>query len=305
METLASAKDIISTERLATWSRIGTTLDTASVSDALKIANLDFTVSKESIASSSGIIDETHAMAVANGKSLGIVSKKYELVQNGDAFNFVDCISDQIRFKKAGITHDGMVYLIGKLPEYSILGDTFEPYVIFRNSFNGKYQLSAAITPLRLVCENQFNFAFKEADNTILIRHSSKITDRMAEASHVLKGVAAYMSTLGKTAEHFAGITLTSGNINRIVESLFPITNSDREGSVAAVRQKKEDFCQMLDADDNANHKYTAWGIINAYTDYLTHRRSTKERFDDSHFMKITFNPMNNIVDTISNVLAA
>lgn len=305
MENIATEQDIVSTERLATWSRIGTTLDTASVSDALKLAALDFTVTKEPIQSASGIVDESHVMAVANGKSLGIVSKKYEMVQNEDAFKFVDCISDQIRFKKAGITHDGMIYLIGKLPESEILGDKFEPYVIFRNSFNGKYQLSAAITPLRIVCENQFNFAFKEADNTILIRHSSKISDRMTEATNVLKGVATYMTALGKQAESLSKISLTAGQINRTVDLLFPLPVANGDGRIAAVNQKKESFMQMLDADDNANHRNTAWGIINAYTDYLTHKRSTRERFNDSHFMNITFNPMNSILATINTAIAA
>lgn len=111
-----------------------------------------------------------------------VVSDKFEIIQNRDAFDFVNYMGDEIVFEKAGETANGMVYVIGKLPSVSILGDTFTPHVLFRNGFSGKVKITAAICPLRVVCQNQFNFAFHEAENTTTIRHVQNAPQKLEEA---------------------------------------------------------------------------------------------------------------------------
>ena len=40
---------------------------------------------------------------------------KYQIVQNRDAFGFIDEMSDDIKFEKIGETQTGMIYLIEQL----------------------------------------------------------------------------------------------------------------------------------------------------------------------------------------------
>lgn len=233
---------------------------------------------------------------------LGVVGEKYEIVQNRDGFAFVDYISEGLKFVKGGMTHTGMVYLIAELPSVDILGDQFNPYVIFRNSFNGKYQLSAAITPLRVVCQNQFNFAFNHVANTINIRHSARVGERMEDAKEVLRGVAIYMGKLNEVAKQFSKVKLTQSETELAINMLFPTPdNADEMKKVVLAHQKKA-FAQMLNADDNQNHKNNAWGLVNAYTDFITHTSIRKGRFDDSQFMNTCFKPMNNILDIVGHL---
>ena len=89
-----------------------------------------------------------------------------------------------------------MVYIIGKLPEVDILGDTFTPHVIFRNGFSGKVKISAAICPLRIVCQNQFNFAFQDTQNSVAIRHVQNAGVKLQEAREVLRVSADFMAEL-------------------------------------------------------------------------------------------------------------
>ena len=302
--------DIISLPRIASWASIGTTLDSTTVDDALTKAKLNYEVQKERLYLADGTsIPEMVATTYTTIKDdkptkhiLGTVGEKYEVVQNRDGFAFVDYISDGLKFVKGGMTHTGMIYLIAELPEVDILGDGFKPYVIFRNSFNGKYQLSAAITPLRVVCQNQFNFAFKHVENTINIRHSARAYDRMEEAKYVLQGVAQYMGKLNEIAKQFAGIKLNKTETEIAVNMLFPTPDNADELAKLVLASQKASFVKMLDADDNQNHKGNAWGLVNAYTDYITHTSIRKGRYEDSQFMNTCFKPMNNILDIVGQL---
>jgi hypothetical protein len=256
--------DIISLPRIASWASIGTTIDSTAVDDALTKAKLNYEVQKERLYLADGtsipeMVATTYTTTNTKGEVtkhiLGTVGEKYEVVQNRDGFAFVDYISDGLKFVKGGMTHTGMIYLIAELPEVDILGDVFKPYVIFRNSFNGKYQLSAAITPLRIVCQNQFNFAFKNVENTINIRHSARAYDRMEEAKYVLQGVAQYMGKLNEIAKQFAGIKLNKTETEIAVNMLFPTPNNADERAKLVLASQKASFVKMLDADDNQNHK--------------------------------------------------
>ena len=299
--------DIISLPRIASWSGIGTTINEKTVDAALEKAKLNYTVEKETLwlADKTKIEDmvaNTYLDEKGHKHILGIVGDKYEVVQNRDGFAFVDYISDGLKFVKGGMTHTGMVYLIAELPSVDILGDKFNPYVIFRNSFNGKYQLSAAITPLRVVCQNQFNFAFKHTANTINIRHSARVGERMEEAKEVLRGVAIYMGHLNEVAKQFSGIKLSKSETELAVNMLFPTPDNADDLKKIVIAQQKNAFAKMLNADDNQNHKGNAWGLVNAYTDYITHTSIRKGRYDDSQFMNTCFKPMNNIIDIVENV---
>lgn len=299
--------DIIQLPRLASWTGIGSTINEKTVDAALTKAQLNYTVQKETLwLADKTKVDDMVANTYLDEKGhkhiLGVVGEKYEIVQNRDGFAFVDYISEGLKFVKGGMTHTGMVYLIAELPSVDILGDQFNPYVIFRNSFNGKYQLSAAITPLRVVCQNQFNFAFNHVANTINIRHSARVGERMDEAKEVLRGVANYMGKLNEVAKQFSKIKLSQGETEQAINMLFPTPDNADDLKKVVLAQQKKAFAEMLNAHDNQNHKHNAWGLVNAYTDFITHTSIRKGRFDDSQFMNTCFKPMNNILDIVGHL---
>lgn len=237
-------------------------------------------------------IDKNVATVIdGTDRVLGIVSKKYEICQNRDAFDFINYISD-IKFVKAGITNGGLVYLISELPEVNILGDSFKPHVIYQNGFNGGVSIKAAICPLRIICQNQFNIAFNEANNSISIRHNSTMQEKLSQAKEIMKDTAEYMKSMNKEAEKYAGIKLSHDKVSDIINEFFPITNNMSERSIAAIEKKKFEFVKAYDCNDNSNFRGSAWGIINAASDYITHyqARST-EKYLENKFTYVTFHP--------------
>lgn len=293
--------------REATWANIGCNIQeemSHNVKDALESSGLNFTVEKQPMFLGDGteIADKVACVAKVGDKSnyLGIVSPRYEIIQNEDAFKFVDYISDDVQFVKSGITHTGMVYLIGQLPETKVLDDSFTPYVIFQNSFNGRYNLSAAITPLRVVCQNQFAISFAHSTNKIALRHSAQANYRMEEGKRVLAGVAEHMRSISAMAENFSKIKMSPDMIAHAIDMLFPIPVDMKDALSAKVEEKKKAFIKAYNMDDNANHKGTAWGLVNAYTDFATHFAPPRTKYNDALFIK---NVDNNTTDTIIDII--
>ena len=301
-------------QRTASWNSVGKSVKECTDLDCvLQTAGLDYTVTKKPVY----IPDEYGVNLIPlpnrfvtvreeDGHPYDVVSDKFGVVQNRDAFDFVSYMGDELRFVKAGETYNGVVYIIGVLPEVNILGDTFTPHVIFRNGFSGNVKITAAICPLRIVCQNQFNIAFKNTQNAITVRHMINAEAKLKEARDVLRMSADYMIHLNTVAHHYAGIKVSNFEARRVINHLFPIDPDAnlKQFQIDRIIEQRNAFVEAYNADDNWNFKGTAWGMVNAYTDYITHAepfRKTKT-IDDSRFMSVTFNPMNAIMDSMNAI---
>lgn len=297
-------------ERTATWSKVGKSVEGCKdMEQVLKASGLDYEVSKQPVYNwdSQGFykkIPNRFVTAREDGHTYDVVSDKFEIIQNRDAFDFVNFMGDELSFEKAGETANGMVYIIGKLPEVNILGDAFTPYVLFRNGFNGKVKITAAISPLRMVCQNQFNFAFKNAENTVTIRHVRNAESKLIEARETLKMCADYMSELNSLAESLATMKISKGRMEKITEMLFPLPDDTRINPFKrrTLEEARSAFLKAHEHEDNRNFRGTAWGLVNAYTDFVTHKEPAGKREDrfEGKFVTTTFKvSMNPILKAI------
>ncbi len=69
-------------------------------------------------------------------RCMGIVSSRYKVVQNEEAFAFTDgLIGGGVRYETAGSLCGGRkAFLLVRLPETKICGDATEPYLCFTNT---------------------------------------------------------------------------------------------------------------------------------------------------------------------------
>lgn len=302
--------------RTSTWENIGTTVEECKDLDSvLQKSNLDYTVIKKPVFLQTP--EETRDIAISripnrfatvresDNHVYDVVSNRYEIVQNRDAFDFVNYMNDDIEFVKAGETKGGMVYIIAQMEEVNILGDAFTPHVIFRNGFTGMVRITAAICPLRIVCQNQFNFAFRNTSNSITIKHMGNASDKLLEARESLKMCADYMVHLNEVAEQYAGVKMDRFKVNGVLNTLFPVESDDiTEYKRNMLKEAKMKFLKAYEADDNYNFRGTAWGLVNAYTDFITHAepRSKKDTRFENQFVRTTFNNnMNRIIDVVND----
>jgi phage/plasmid-like protein (TIGR03299 family) len=283
--------------RETTWNGLGIDVrGSKNVQEAIVRAGLDYTVEKQAIKTENGVkIPDRYATVRTRDKKIyDIVSDRYQVIQNMDAFDFVNNISPDLEFVKAGETKSGIVWIIGELPEVDILGDSFKPSVLFQNSFSGKSKISAAICPIRLACQNQFNFAFRKANNTVKILHLGDVEGKMREGNEVLKANAEFMEEIRTQAEKYARVRLSRSQLDQVIDNMFPVQEEMNSYAKFKMEESRERFKRAYNSDDNGNFRGTAWGLFNAYSDFITHKEpgGKSKTKHENYFIRTTFNPM-------------
>jgi phage/plasmid-like protein (TIGR03299 family) len=164
-----SATETIFSARKPTWDGLGVKVETALTSkDALKQSGLDWIVKQTPIYTGGGNHIPNYKANVRDKDNgiLGIVSDRYQIVQNFEAFEFTDNLLGMgVRYETAGSLQSGRrVWLLARLPErYVINGERIEPYLVFSNSHDGSAAITVAMTPIRIACMNTLNLALRYA----------------------------------------------------------------------------------------------------------------------------------------------
>ena len=169
---------------------------------------------------------------------LGIVSENYGIVQNEDAFKFIDTlvtgkIADQEHapvIETAGVLGRGeRVFVTAKFPDEIILDnkgdDRVDMYMVFTTSHDGLGAVKCMVTPVRVVCNNTLNFAMKHNAGTLSLTHSRNIMNRLdlrkrenAEFAHkALYTYRIYKKSLEEEFIHLENIMLAEQDLMRIL----------------------------------------------------------------------------------------
>ena len=151
------------------WHGLGTIVSEAPDSQkALELAGLDWNVIQKDIITSdeSSVIPGFKANVRDTDNSvLGIVTDRYKVVQNSEAFAFTDeLLGEGVRYETAGSLQDGRrTWLLARLPhQYIINGEEISPFLVFMNAHDGSSAIKVAMTPVRVVCSNTLNLVYCE-----------------------------------------------------------------------------------------------------------------------------------------------
>lgn len=261
--------------------------------DALVAAGLDWTVEGKPIYDANGNIIKGYKANTrsTDNKVLGIVSDRYKIVQNIDAFQFTDnLIGGDVRYETAGSLCGGQrVWMLAKMPEKKICGDDVETYVCFTNTHNGQGSVKAIVTPIRCVCQNTLNLALSTANRSWSMRHQGDVDSKIAEAREVLELTEIYMDELAKQAERWANVTINEDMIQKALNKLFPTKEDDSERKKKSVQESKDQFMVCYYAPDILKFNNSAWQFINAASDFVTHSEPKRrvESYEANRWGKI------------------
>ena len=154
---MAAAVESMFYTREKPWHGLGIRVENAPDSkEALELAGLDWQVVQEPIFSTSGVEIPGYKANVrdSDSKVLGIVSDRYKIIQNSEAFSFTDMlIGEGVRYETAGSLFGGRkVWMLAKLPqEYIITGERISPYLVFTNTHDGSGAVRCAVTPIKVL----------------------------------------------------------------------------------------------------------------------------------------------------------
>lgn len=274
-------------ERLHTG--FGQNISTAkSIDEALDMAGLNWNVEQKPVAfmDSFGkyipIENQIANIRVEDNKTLGIVTGKYKVCQNREAFDFLDnlVIDGSISFTMAGSFRGGRaVWIQGIINGYDeIQGDEVVKYVLFVNSHDGTGSIRTIFTPTRLICSNAINFAIKNAFRSWSCVHTGNISDKLVNAQNTLLRANDYMVGLKDEIDVLSKIKLSDKDVQDFLFEMYPESDSLRANENALLHREllykvyetKPDLVRM---DKNG------YRFLNAVSDYVSHsepKRNTK-----------------------------
>ena len=222
---------------------------------------------------------------------LSVVGKRYKVIQNEELFQFADNLtdSDLAKWESAGSIKNGKV-VFGSLdiPREFVLdpqgaNDKTKLYLIVWTSHDGSVSIQAAITPVRVVCQNTLNLAMRTAKQSFKIRHTQTAEGRIAAAREALGLSFTYFDEFQKNAQELFKKEITDKQFYDLVRSLYPKPEDEKKASV----KKWENKVILIDdlyfkSPTNANIKGTAWGAFNALTERLDYYRSSNTGKNDN-----------------------
>ena len=267
------------------WHGLGTMVMEAPTSaDALSLAGLDWNVIQKSVVTEDGIpIPGFKAnLRDTDKKVLGIVTDRYKVIQNIDAFSFTDeLLGEGVTYETAGSLQEGRrTWLLAKLPQrYIISGDEITPYLVFMNSHDGTSAIKAAMTPIRVVCQNTLNLALSTAKRYWSTNHTGDIRGKMEDARYTLLYADQYMAELGKAIDSLTRVKLTDRQVYEYIDALFPLLENPTEQQKKNILKMKEEMkLRYFDAPDLKHVGKNAYRFVNAVSDFATHSKPLRER---------------------------
>lgn len=277
VETMFSARKV-------PWHGIGTVVEEApTAEEAIKLAGLDWQVVQapvfcgdfEAKDALGNIRERINPETGELEKSLlGIVSRDYHPVQNSEAFDFFDTlIGEEAHYETAGSLHHGKrIFLTAKMERRWTVGDDgIDTFLLLTNGHDGRHSLRAMVTPVRVVCQNTLNIAIKKVKRSWSIPHYRTIKDKIAEARQSLGLTVSYMDSFSEFGNRAIDTKVTPGVMEGLVDELFRNTPGYKT-SEKTIEKKISIFEDCLRAPDLRPYAGTMWGVLNAVSDYETHR---------------------------------
>lgn len=270
------------------WHRLGAKVPAGiNAEEMIRASGLDWTVVKKPVGRAQPaqrfvLVRKARGPAEVD-LELGVVSGRYEPLQNTEAFRFFDPFIQQgvAFFETAGSLGDGgRVWVLARLPGQIevVPGDEVSRYLLLSNSHDGRGAVTIKFTPIRVVCQNTLILATKEGEKGHLVRHSKKAMPlRLGEVAQM---AGLFQSTFDEAAASFramARVQMTAQRLEEYLEALFPRTDKqalsgdrpDRWGRVTEV------FENPARNGLTGHARHSLWGAYNAVT-YVEDYRSTE-----------------------------
>ena len=266
------------------WHGLGTQVDEAPTSaDALRLAGLDWTVERKPIQVCGGRkVDNFFAnVRSSDGAVLGVVSDRYQVVQNAEAFAFTDAlIGGESRVHYVLIRH---IQAHPRLLELglNVAGVPDRPRTlravqcdvqsVVANHPDRRHTHADSAAAVMGIGEAQIRLGFIADD----LRIGQFCQQPNLTSAH--ETPRQYMDKLAVYADQMANKTVTDEQIAKILDEMFPATEDMSEREKRNAEKARTEYMICYFAPDILKFKGTAWGALNAMSDMVGHNAPRRQ----------------------------
>ena len=234
---------------------------------------------------------------------LGVVGKRYKVVQNEQLFEFGDNLLDGgASWESAGSIKSGTI-VFGSLviPKEIVLdpqgaNDKTTTYLMVHTSHDGSTAVQASITPVRVVCQNTLNLALGSVKQSFKLRHTQSVEGKIQVARETLGLTFKYMEDFEKEAKSLFETKINDKQVYDIITKIYPKPELDKKGQFKKWENKISLVNDLyFDSPTNANVKGSAWGLFNALTERLDYFKQERKGNSENRLASASgFDPMSN-----------
>lgn len=227
-----------------------------------------------------------------NHAPLSVVSKRYKVVQPHEVLEFYrDLVSaGGFELETAGVLKGGKkLWALAKTGQETMLrgGDKVKAYLLLATSCDGTICTTAQFTSVRVVCNNTLQLAVGNASGSVKVPHSTHF-DPQAVKQELGLGLSSWDSFVSDMKLLAARPIHKFEAMNFLVEVLgnpeVPLAEQPNQKGLQNVYTLYSG--KGMGADMSSAHG-TAWGLLNAVTEYVDHHRRARSqdyRLDSAWF---------------------
>lgn len=256
-----------------------------SLADVIQAAGLDYVVEKVKSYDADGEeIGSYHTRYLdkdGNKHILGAgLTEQYTVLQNYEAFDFIDDMISDVQIETAGYLDDGKkVFICASTEPIMVLDEEIDPYLIISSSHDGSSSVKIMLTPIRVFCSNCMARASRQAQSVFTIKHSRNIHNKLYIAQNVLLENTHYLEQYKESIEDMATVRFTR---HQFVDKIVPFVLNkmglidengipfERKRNANIVDVYRENLLAAWSAEDAKNQENTLVCLWNAITRFET-----------------------------------
>lgn len=226
---------------------------------------------------------------------LGLVTRRYQLLQNVEAFEFFDPIiaDNKACFETAGALGQGeRVWVMARMPGAMevVPGDECHKYLLLSNTHSGEGSVIVKFTSVRVVCQNTLMMAMGDGQKAYRVRHSKKMQFRLDELAQFLSITHEVFLKAEECFRAFAKIRMAADRLEAYFDAVYPRTETQKK------KQEKPDrwrvLAQILEERPDLQIpgvRGTLWGAYNAITRLEDYKQPQQEEQEDQRLERAWF----------------
>lgn len=231
-----------------------------------------------------------------NQQALSVVSQRYQVVQPREVLEFYRDLTEIAGYEleTAGVLKGGKKFwALAKTGQSTVLkgNDMVLGYLLLATSCDGTLATTATPTTIRVVCNNTLTIAVNRATQAIKVPHSTKF-DAQAVKQQLGVAVSQWDSFMYRMRTLSERKVKSHEAMNYFLQVLCdtPPANDGKPmvlSNERALNKVKSLYEGQGHGAEMASAKGTAWGLLNAVTEYVDHEkraRSNEHRMDSAWF---------------------
>lgn len=223
---------------------------------------------------------------------LSVVSQRFQVVQPSEILEFYRDLTEVSGFEleTAGVLKGGRkIWALARTGQSSTLkgNDVSNGYVLLATACDGTLATTAQFTSIRVVCNNTLAVALGASSGAVKVRHSTSF-----DAQAVKRKLGISVSTWSSFMYQMKGLSERKVKTHEAMNYLLRVFSEDKKtASANASDRTMAKVMALFDGHGRgaelASAKGTAFGLLNAVTEFVDHERrarSTDHRLESAWF---------------------